>query len=180
MASRPAPSRRARAAVLAAAPALLLGAVVTTPAAAAPASLTDVPAPSIDEVVAANPDAQQVDARTVAFDGGSVVLTYPAAAGDGLSARAAGSSASCPSGWFCLYDGAGYSGRMLQFRDCGVTQSLHTYGFARSASSWANKRTRSVYVYAGGTTIWAAYAGQSAYSVDAADNDRADALRLGC
>lgn len=179
MARRPAPSRLARAALLAAVPALLLGSVVTAPAAAAPTLETSA-APSIDQVVAAHPQAEQVDSRTVEFDGGAVVLVYPSTDDDGLTMRAARSSASCPSGWFCLYDGAGWSGRMLQFRDCGVTQSLHTYGFARSASSWANKRTRSVYVYSGGSTIWAAYAGQSAYSVDAADNDRADAVRLGC
>jgi hypothetical protein len=180
VASRPAPSRRARTALLAAVPALILGSVVTAPAAATPTLEPAADAPSIAEVVAANPQAEQVDARTVEFDGGAVVLTYPAAAQDGLAKRAAASSASCPSGWYCLYDGAGWSGRMLQFRDCGVTQSLHSYGFARSASSWANKRSRSVYVYAGGSTIWASYAGQSAYSVDAGDNDRADAVRLGC
>lgn len=169
-----------RAALLAAAPALLLGAVVTTPATAAPGPLAEPPAPSIAEVIAADPTARQVDARTVSFDGGSVLLTYPPAAGDGPAVRTAASSAGCPRGWFCLYDGAGWSGRMLQFRDCGLTQSLAPYGFARSASSWANERSRSVYVYADGSTIWAAYAGRSAYSVDAADNDRADAVRLGC
>ncbi len=178
MASRPAPSRRARAALLAAVPALLLGSVVSAPAAAAP-TLARSATPSIDQVVAAHPQAEQVDARTVEFDGGAVVLVYPSA-DDGVAMRSARSSASCPNGWYCLYDGAGWSGRMLQFRDCGTTQSLSTYGFSRSASSWANKRTRSAYVYSGGSTIWASYAGQSAYSVDAADNDRADAVRLGC
>src|SRR5688572_30368013 len=34
----------------------------------------------------------------------------------------------CPSGWFCLWEHANYSGRRLQFRGSGC-QNLGAYGF---------------------------------------------------
>jgi hypothetical protein len=53
------------------------------------------------------------------------------------------SQPNCPSSWVCLYDGASWDGRRLQFKsDLGKWQSLITYGFEKKTSSWANTRSK--------------------------------------
>lgn len=40
--------------------------------------------------------------------------------------------------WTYLYDFYDFSGRVLQFRDTGITQNLDTYGFANMTASYNN------------------------------------------
>jgi hypothetical protein len=52
----------------------------------------------------------------------------------------------CPSGWFCLWQDAGFSGRRLQFQDAGC-QNLTTFGFNDEMSSWFNRNNGNYRVY---------------------------------
>lgn len=43
----------------------------------------------------------------------------------------------CPSGWFCLFDGTDFTGRMLRFQHDAHLEN--TYDWGDSANSWVNK-----------------------------------------
>ena len=168
-----------RAAVMAAVAAVL---------AAAPAHAAS-PEPDVDrrvgDFLAEHPDAEQVAPHQVAWDGGDVVMTFPSSAGahalrgqDGGERLA--SAGACGPGWSCLYEDPWYGGRMLQFRSCGYTQSLGSYGFANRATSWVNNRGSWTRVFDGGSVLWTEYGYAQVGHVGSAANDRADSIHLLC
>ncbi|GAB2696749.1 hypothetical protein GCM10027194_33460 [Thalassiella azotivora] len=171
---------RPRLAAVAAA-ALLTTGVLAAPASAGPSlepvdkSGADVAA-QVAALLAEHPDATQVGPRSVAWEGGDVVLTLP----DPQERGATASAGSCGGGWSCLFEHSWYGGRMLQFRSCGYRQSLGSYGFANQASSWVNNRGQWTRVGDGSSTVlWTEYGYASASSVGWA-NDRADWIHLLC
>ncbi len=111
-----------------------------------------------------------VNASTVSFNGGSVLLNLgPMAFTD------------CPAGWLCLWQDSGYSGRMLQFQDVtSYWQNLTNYGFNDAMSSWRNRTATdakwSCDINGGGTQRCMA-SGASASSLGG-DNDQASAIRI--
>lgn len=152
-------------------------------------------AAAVERFLAEHPGAERVDDRTVAWDGGAVLMVFPErpqgrapsaeveaeGKAEGEALTSASSVYGCESGWSCLYEHSGYGGRRLQFRDCGVTQSLGAYGFANQASSWVNNRPHPTTVGAyPGTTLWYEASYSRSSWVGSTDNDRADTIRLGC
>ncbi|WP_112242298.1 peptidase inhibitor family I36 protein [Kribbella monticola] len=68
------------------------------------------------------------DGRWMRMPGGVDVSMSPAVFGD------------CPSGWVCLWQDGGYSGRMLKWSSSGTSIAhLSDYGFNDEMSSWANR-----------------------------------------
>lgn len=78
----------------------------------------------------------------VLYENGRVVLEFE----DESQPEHSGPHASrCPRNWYCLFQDAGWHGRMLRFSDPG-RQSLGNYGFRDAASSWVNNLSRRVAV----------------------------------
>ena len=125
----------------------------------------------VDAFLAQHPDARKVGPRQVSWRGGDVVMTF---------ADQAGVTSTCSSGWSCLYEHRDFLGRMLQFRDCGYTQSLGAYGFANMTTSWNNRRSRAAIVRNSGDLLWSAQGYTSSRYVGIADNDKADTIYLSC
>lgn len=48
----------------------------------------------------------------------------------------------CPAGWFCLFDGNDFTGRMLKFQHDAHLENQYSWG--DSANSWVNKTPYSV------------------------------------
>jgi hypothetical protein len=111
-----------------------------------------------------------IDADTVSFDGGNVLLQLGPTSFD-----------QCPSTWVCLWHDSNYLGRMLQFHDITTYwQNLTDYGFNDQMSSWRNRNTVDAkwsYDVGGGGTQRCMDAGASASSVGG-DNDEASAIRI--
>jgi hypothetical protein len=111
-----------------------------------------------------------VDANTVSFDGGKVLLQLGPNSFD-----------SCPSTWVCLWHDSNYAGRMLQFHDITTYwQNLTDYGFNDEMSSWRNRKAVDAkwsYDVGGGGTQRCMDAGASASSLGG-DNDEASAIRI--
>ncbi len=154
---------------------------------------------ALEVFLASNPGASRLSATSVAWDDGAAVMVFPASTGAAAGtspldqdARATGSAPdavaratvnACPSGWSCLYEGSNFSGRRLQFQDCGSRQSLAYFGFNDQASAWVNNRGRPTNVWenvGGFGIIWAEAASSSSPNVGAADNDRASSISLDC
>ena len=47
----------------------------------------------------------------------------------------------CPNSWFCLWRNSGFSGSMLQFKNCCNWQNLTAYNFNDKVSSLANRKS---------------------------------------
>lgn len=114
--------------------------------------------------------AVQVDADTIAFDEGAVLLNLgPTALGD------------CPSNWVCLWQDSQYSGQMVQFQQCCQWQNLADYGFANRMSSWANNRdfdARWAFLPNGGGTVRCMDSHSSVSYVTDPYNDEAESIRI--
>lgn len=114
--------------------------------------------------------ATAVDADTVAFDGGNVLLQLGPTAFD-----------DCPQHWLCLWQDSNYSNRMLQFYDVtSYWQNLTDYGFNDAMSSWRNRKLKDAkwsYDTNGGGTQRCMESGSSASSLGG-DNDEASAIRI--
>ena len=68
-----------------------------------------------------------------AFAVGAIVLATVTSSVEAKDKKGTGKD--CPQGWFCLYEGKGWQGRMLKFRD---GDDLSPWGFRDKASSWIN------------------------------------------
>lgn len=155
---------------LAIAVALALAAILTSAAAAPPAT-----APSeATDVAGAFPDglpkgAVAVDNDTVSFDGGNVILELAGTL----------SYSDCPSGWLCLWEDRDYSGRMLKFQSTMYWQNLTDYGFNDEMSSWRNRRgydSKWAWHTNGGGTRRCMDSYSSSNYVGSGDNDEASSI----
>lgn len=105
----------------------------------------------------------------VFYEGGTVAVTVGPAAFD-----------DCPASWLCLWENAGYGGRMVQFQDAGSWQSLVPYGFNDLTSSWRNRRAVDARLgenAGGGTNICVGNGGSASYIGDAW-NDRVSSVYI--
>ncbi|MFC6884240.1 MULTISPECIES: peptidase inhibitor family I36 protein [Actinomadura] len=147
---------------------------LTIPPAHAVGTLTAEPSGSdvqaqINTQLRDHPGGRQLDAHRVAYKGGSVVMTFPAAT------RAA---TPCPTGWYCFYQYKNFGGRMLQFRDCGGTQYFTDYGFKGKTTSWRNTTGHLVITYEQDTDpirlLWRELARSESSFVGEGQDNRAD------
>lgn len=108
---------------------------------AAPAFARETATNEMDTILAAVPGGSVIDDRTISWNEGTIVLTLAAdrarsAATDGPAVAAVGS---CPTGSYCVFDGASLTGSRLAFTTCGTTQS--TAALPGSVRSLANARS---------------------------------------
>lgn len=85
----------------------------------------------------------------------------------------------CPSGFFCLWHDANFSGRRVQFQGAGC-QNLTTFGFNDQASSWFNRNNGTYRVYKDiGCRTFLFSAGSGARASQTGFNDQASSICRG-
>lgn len=144
----------------------------------------------IEAALDRSPGGRQISANQIAWENGTVVLTFPrpgerAARGADEPVTAKG-TANCPYTWTCLYEKESWEGRRLMFTECGYIQDLGDYDFNDKATSWHNNQTKgirtTVYDWDGNNwdELWTESRAPSLSShVSRADDDRADGI-LAC
>jgi hypothetical protein len=163
--------------------ALVLSAVAVTvasPAAASPQADAALQA-SIDAQLRLAPGGTQISRNQVAWNGDSVIMTFPEPASTPSKVALA---PRCPGGgWACFFEDRDWGGRMLQFRSCGYIQWFSDYGFENQTSSWHNRQAfRSVNVFdvAEGELWFMEQGNVSSSYVGDRRNDKADYFRINC
>jgi hypothetical protein len=116
-------------------------------------------------------DATVVDADTLSFEQGDVMLQV------GITAFG-----DCPDFWVCLWADSNYSGQMIQFKDPTTTwHNLSDYGFNDQMSSWRNHKNKDAkwtWDSGGGGTERCMQANSSSSFVGSGDNDEASSIRI--
>ncbi|MCP2338885.1 hypothetical protein [Actinomadura rupiterrae] len=134
------------------------------------------------------PGGTRVSGNQIAYDGGSVVLEFPAA---GQKSLATGSTShGCPlptathyAGWACFYDGSNFSGTILKL-DLAVWANagrveFSKWGFAYKTSSWEfTDDTGQANVYGGSNFLWSTSGPTNSAYVGAANDNKATAAFL--
>ncbi|OLT30506.1 hypothetical protein BJF79_09695 [Actinomadura sp. CNU-125] len=145
--------------------------------ASAAATAYAAPGVSVQQQIAAqvaNYGGEQTGPGEVTYSSGSVKLVIPPA----------GQAATCPIGWYCFFESAGYGGRMLQFQDCGGYQFLGDYGFRNQASAWQNRTQNTVEVYDEDVQpwelLWTMTPDAESISVGTAADEKADFFNTLC
>jgi len=155
--------RRISALLAGVATSIAISSAVASPVTAAALSVQD----QVSKQLRDYPGGTQISSYEIAYSGGAVIMVFPdpvsgrvpTAADTRPSVSVAGTDAQvvpdatryehgCPYGntvkWYCVYQDSNWGGRMLEFKDCtssGYTNSLGTYGFGDTTSSWVNTRT---------------------------------------
>lgn len=118
---------------------VLVGALVAAASVAlgAPAHAATGVQRQITQQLARHPGGVQTAPNEISYRDGNVKLVIPTAQ----------LPATCPGDWYCFFQYKDFSGRMLQFHDCGGTQFLTDYGFGNRTSSWQNRSNNTVEIY---------------------------------
>lgn len=145
-------------------------------------------APSMEgqmqELLEQFPKASQVDQRSISWSNGTVMLVLPdvnASADEavaGFDPTTAAAVKGCPSGWYCVYEDAGWGGRRLQFSLC-QRNDLSDYGFRDKTSSWVNNGPHRVQVkndlsLRPDEVLWTMASKSKSSYVGDSDNNKAD------
>ncbi|MDR2703950.1 MAG: peptidase inhibitor family I36 protein [Cellulomonadaceae bacterium] len=101
----------------------------------------------INEILSTHAGGIQVAWNEIAWNDGAIVLTL-SPDNIGVAPLAVGN---CPSGSFCAYDGANYSGNRLAFTTCPSTNDVSPLG--KAVRSIANSRTSGSIQARNGSTV---------------------------
>ncbi|MGW4201470.1 peptidase inhibitor family I36 protein [Streptomyces sp. NPDC004726] len=141
----------------------------------------------IDEQLAATPGGKQIGVNQMSWRGGKAIMTIPLPGEK--RARAVGEPAAalgtpnCSYTWTCLYQHSNWDGRRLTWSDC-TFENLANWGFNDQTSSWHNNQTTGtrtwVYNWTGSSwaLLWTSTAPSASSYVGAANNDKADGIRV--